>query len=54
MFFICMLMPASISILIEKKIDKTNKSTSDLILKYLFMIWHCCLINILGKGIRYF
>ena len=36
MFFICMLMPASISILIEKKIDKTNKSTSDLILKYLF------------------
>lgn len=41
MFFICMLMPASISILIEKRIDKTNKSTSDLILKYLlytFMI----------------
>ena len=35
MFFICMLMPASISILIEKRIDKTNKSTSDLILKYL-------------------
>ena len=36
MFFICMLMPASISILTEKRIDKTNKSTSDLILKYLF------------------
>ena len=31
-----MLMPASISILIEKRIDKTNKSTSDLVLKYLF------------------
>ena len=37
MFFICMLMPASISILIEKRIDKTNKSTSDLILKYLLV-----------------
>ena len=36
MFLICMLMPASISILIEKRIDKTNKSTSDLVLKYLF------------------
>ena len=35
MFFICMLMPASISVLIEKRIDKTNKSTSYLILKYL-------------------
>ena len=35
MFLICMLMPASISILIEKRIDKTNKSTSDLVLKYL-------------------
>ena len=35
MFFICMLMPTSISVLIEKRIDKTNKSTSYLILKYL-------------------
>ena len=35
MFFICMLMPASISVLIEKRIGKTNKSTSYLILKYL-------------------
>ena len=36
MFFICMLMPASISILIEKRISKKELSNSDLILKYLF------------------
>ena len=36
MFFICMLMPASISIITEKKIEKKEKSTSELILKYLF------------------
>ena len=36
MFFICMLMPASIYIIIEKKIEKKEKSTSELILKYLF------------------
>ena len=36
MFFICMLMPASISILIEKRINKKELSNSDLILKYLF------------------
>lgn len=36
MFFICMLMPASISILIEKRIVKKELSNSDLILKYLF------------------
>ena len=36
MFFICMLMPASISVITEKKIEKKEKSTSELILKYLF------------------
>lgn len=36
MFFICMLMPASISIITEKKIEKKEKNTSELILKYLF------------------
>ena len=36
MFLICMLMPASISILIEKRIIKKELSNSDLILKYLF------------------
>lgn len=36
MFFICILMPASISIITEKKIEKKEKSTSELILKYLF------------------
>ena len=36
MFFICMLMPASISIITEKKIEKKEKSTNELILKYLF------------------
>ena len=36
MFFICMLMPASVSILIEKRIIKKELSNSDLILKYLF------------------
>lgn len=36
MFLICMLMPASISILIEKRIVKKELSNSDLILKYLF------------------
>lgn len=36
MFLICMLMPASISILMEKRIIKKELSNSDLILKYLF------------------
>ena len=36
MLFICMLMPASISVITEKKIEKKEKSTSELILKYLF------------------
>lgn len=36
MFLICMLMPASISLLVEKRINKSEKSISDLILKYLF------------------
>ncbi len=36
MFFVCMLMPASISILVEKKIIKKKMDNSDLILKYLF------------------
>ena len=36
MFFICMLMPASISIFVERKINGREKNTSDLILKYLF------------------
>ncbi len=36
MFLICMLMPASISLLVEKRINKNEKSISDLILKYLF------------------
>ena len=37
MFFICMLMPASISIFTERKINKKKEEkNSDLILKYLF------------------
>ena len=35
MFFICMLMPASISILIEKRIRNDKINNSDLILRYL-------------------
>ena len=35
MFFICMLMPASISILTEKRMEKEKINSSDLILKYL-------------------
>ena len=35
MFLICMLMPASISILVEKRILKEKNDNSDLILKYL-------------------
>ena len=36
MFFICMLMPASISLIKKKKINNGNKSISDLVIKYLF------------------
>ena len=36
MFLICMLMPASISIFTDRKINGREKNTSDLILKYLF------------------
>ena len=35
-FFICMLMPASISILVDRKINGKENNISDLILKYLF------------------
>ena len=35
MFLICMLMPASISILTEKRMEKEKFNNSDLILKYL-------------------
>ena len=35
MFFICMLMPASITILIEKRIRNDKINNSDLILRYL-------------------
>ena len=35
MFFICMLMPASISIFVDRKINNKEKNTSDLILNYL-------------------
>ncbi len=36
MFFICMLMPASISIFTDRKINGKEEKNSDLILKYLF------------------
>ena len=35
MFSICMLMPASISIFVDRKINHKEKNTSDLILNYL-------------------
>ena len=36
MFFICMLLPASISILIDEKINGKDKDKINILLKYLF------------------